>query len=125
MHRRAAAARDGAVVGHGGWSSVARKLQKCLQSFHQPRPRRTLSEEDTDWRFAATLALTALPSVSFAEDASPLSFNLSVTSDYRYRGISQTRPSPPRQGGADYALPGGFYIGAWASTIKWIKGTGT
>jgi len=68
----------------------------------------------------ATLALTALPSVSFAED-SPLSFNVSVTTDYRYRGISQTRLKPALQGGADYALPGGFYIGAWASTIKWIK----
>lgn len=68
----------------------------------------------------ATLALTALPSVSFAEE-SPLSFNVSVTTDYRYRGISQTRLKPALQGGADYALPGGFYIGAWASTIKWIK----
>jgi len=68
----------------------------------------------------ATLALTALPSVSFAED-NPLSFNVSVTTDYRYRGISQTRLKPALQGGADYALPGGFYIGAWASTIKWIK----
>ena len=75
----------------------------------------------TPLALAATLALTALPSVSFAEDASPLSFNLSVTSDYRYRGISQTRLKPALQGGADYALPGGFYIGAWASTIKWIK----
>jgi uncharacterized protein (TIGR02001 family) len=75
----------------------------------------------TPLALAATLALTALPSVSFAEDASPSSFNLSVTSDYRYRGISQTRLKPALQGGADYALPGGFYIGAWASTIKWIK----
>ena len=75
----------------------------------------------TPLALAATLALTALPSVSFAEDASPLSFNLSVTSDYRYRGISQTRLKPALQGGADYALPGGFYIGAWASTIKWIR----
>lgn len=78
----------------------------------------------TPLALAATLALTALPSVSFAEDASPLSFNLSVTSDYRYRGISQTRLKPALQGGADYALPGGFYIGAWASTIKWIKDVG-
>lgn len=69
---------------------------------------------------AATLTLTALPSVSFAED-SPLSFNVSLTSDYRYRGISQSRLKPAIQGGVDYALPAGFYVGAWASTIKWIK----
>ena len=72
---------------------------------------------------AATAALTAVPSISFADD-NPLSFNISLTSDYRYRGISQTRLKPALQGGADYALPGGFYIGTWASTIKWIKDFG-
>ncbi len=69
---------------------------------------------------AAALAATALPSVSFAED-SPLSFNIGAFTDYRYRGISQTRLKPAIQGGVDYALPGGFYVGAWASNIKWIK----
>ena len=73
---------------------------------------------------AAVLALTALPTLSHAEDASPLSFNVGVTSDYRYRGISQSRVKPALQGGVDYALPAGFYIGAWASTIKWIKDAG-
>jgi len=72
---------------------------------------------------AAFTAITALPAVSHAED-SPLSFNVSLTSDYRYRGISQTRLKPALQGGADYALPGGFYVGAWGSTIKWIKDVG-
>ncbi len=69
---------------------------------------------------AAALAVTALPSVSFAED-SPLSFNLGAFTDYRYRGISQTRLKPAIQGGVDYALPAGFYVGAWASNVKWIK----
>ncbi|MCV2358159.1 TorF family putative porin [Paucibacter sp. TC2R-5] len=55
------------------------------------------------------------------EAASPLSFNVSVTSDYRYRGLSQSRLNPALQGGADYAFANGFYIGTWASTIKWIK----
>lgn len=73
---------------------------------------------------AAALGMTALPSISHAEDASPLSFNASLTSDYRYRGISQTRLKPAIQGGVDYALPAGFYVGAWASTIKWIKDVG-
>ena len=77
---------------------------------------------------ASGLALTALPQWSQAQtaapaepEASPLSFNVSLTSDYRYRGISQSRLKPAIQGGVDYALPGGFYVGAWASTIKWIK----
>jgi uncharacterized protein (TIGR02001 family) len=69
----------------------------------------------------AALAVTAaIPGVSLAED-SPLSFNVALTSDYRYRGISQSRLKPAVSAGVDYALPSGFYIGAWASSIKWIK----
>jgi len=63
-----------------------------------------------------------------AEEAKPaneVSFNAAVTSDYRYRGISQTRLKPALQGGADYVNnPTGFYLGAWASTIKWTKDAG-
>jgi uncharacterized protein (TIGR02001 family) len=46
-----------------------------------------------------------------------------AVTDYRYRGISQTRLKPALQGGVDYSA-GGFYLGAWASTIKWIKDAG-
>jgi len=81
---------------------------------------------------AATLATSALPAMAADEapaepaaaPADPLSFNLSVTSDYRYRGISQTRRKPALQGGADYAFDSGFYVGTWLSTIKWIKDAG-
>ena len=73
---------------------------------------------------AALTALTALPTVSHAEDANPLTFNVSATTDYRYRGISQTRLRPALQGGADYAFPNGFYVGTWGSTIQWIKDAG-
>lgn len=71
---------------------------------------------------AAALTVTALPTVSFAADG--LAFNVGVTTDYRYRGISQTRLKPALQGGVDYTA-GPFYAGAWASTIKWIKDGGT
>ena len=73
---------------------------------------------------AAALGFTALPSVTFAADASPLSFNIGAFTDYRYRGISQTRLKPAIQGGLDFASPSGFYVGAWASNIKWIKDGG-
>jgi uncharacterized protein (TIGR02001 family) len=65
---------------------------------------------------AATLALTSMPCASFAD----LAFNVGAVSDYRYRGVSQTRLKPAVQGGVDFTA-GGFYLGAWASTIKWIK----
>lgn len=51
--------------------------------------------------------------------------NVSLTTDYRYRGISQTRLKPALQGGVDYVNnPSGIYLGAWASTIKWVKDGG-
>ena len=76
------------------------------------------------------LAVTAAFSASFAqaEDKKPdneVSFNAAVVSDYRYRGISQTRLQPALQGGADYTHnPSGFYAGTWLSTIKWTKDAG-
>ena len=73
------------------------------------------------------LALAAaLP--AFADEpapADPLSFNIGGVTEYRYRGISQSRLKPALQGGIDYAAANGFYVGTWASTIKWIKDAGT
>lgn len=73
---------------------------------------------------AATLTIAAMPTLVHAQEASPLSFNISLTSDYKYRGISQSRRKPAIQGGIDYAHSSGFYIGTWASSIKWIKDGG-
>ncbi|MEK8030630.1 TorF family putative porin [Ideonella sp. DXS29W] len=73
----------------------------------------------------ATILASALlaPVASQAADTS-LAFNIGAVSDYRYRGISQTRLKPAIQGGLDLTLPQGFYAGAWASTIKWIDDAG-
>ena len=75
----------------------------------------------------AALALTLTFGTMAAhaqEAASPLSFNISLTNDYRYRGVSQSRLDPALQGGADYAFASGFYVGTWASTITWVKDAG-
>lgn len=72
----------------------------------------------------AALILSSLPAVTHAEDAPPLSFNVGAVSDYRYRGVSQSRLKPALQGGFDYAFPSGFYVGNWNSTISWIKDAG-
>lgn len=68
----------------------------------------------------------AAPAASAAAEApaDPLSFNIGVISDYRYRGISQTRFKPAVQGGADYAFASGLYVGTWISNINWIKDAG-
>ena len=52
--------------------------------------------------------------------ANPFSANVSLTSNYLYRGISQTGGKPALQGGFDYAHSSGFYVGAWGSSISWI-----
>ena len=65
---------------------------------------------------AVVVAAAALPSAAYAQ----LAFNAGAVTDYRYRGISQSRLKPAVQGGVDFAA-GGFYVGAWASTIKWIE----
>lgn len=69
---------------------------------------------------AGAMAQTAAP----AEPESTLAFNAGVVTDYRYRGISQSRLNPAVQGGADYADKSGFYVGVWGSSIKWIQDAG-
>ncbi|MDT6960551.1 TorF family putative porin [Cupriavidus sp. SZY C1] len=82
---------------------------------------------------AAAILLAAPFSQAFAQQApadaadaaapaSPHSFtaNVSVVSDYRYRGISQTNLRPAVQGGFDYAHASGFYLGNWNSSISWL-----
>lgn len=59
-----------------------------------------------------------------AEPDYTLSYNAGLVTDYRYRGISQTREKAALQGGVDFAHKSGFYLGAWGSTIKWIKDAG-
>jgi uncharacterized protein (TIGR02001 family) len=47
-----------------------------------------------------------------------LTGNLSLNSDYRFRGISQSWRLPALQGGFDYAHRSGFYAGTWASNVS-------
>lgn len=73
--------------------------------------------------------MTVAASAAFAQAKAPepdytLSFNVAATSDYRYRGLSQSRLKPAVSGGADFAHKSGFYAGAWGSSIKWIKDFG-
>ena len=75
------------------------------------------------------LAALAFSGAAFAQTKAPepdytLSYNVGVVTDYRYRGISQSRLKPALQGGIDFAHKSGFYLGTWASTIKWIKDAG-
>jgi uncharacterized protein (TIGR02001 family) len=72
------------------------------------------------------LALLATSSAAFAQTAPAaaapeVTYNVGVVSQYRYRGLAQTKGDAALQGGVDYANANGFYAGAWGSSIKWIK----
>lgn len=47
-----------------------------------------------------------------------LTANASVTTNYVFRGQTQTDDDPALQGGIDYTHPSGFYAGAWGSNVK-------
>jgi uncharacterized protein (TIGR02001 family) len=80
--------------------------------------------------FAVALVLAAMPLVSFAQDAEvveeesefPLSASLAATTDYVFRGVSQSDNGPAFQAGVNYDAPFGLYAGVWASNIDF--GTG-
>jgi len=56
-----------------------------------------------------------------------LSTNLSLTSNYKFRGQDQDISKsadfkPALQGGFDYAFSNGFYVGNWNSSVNWLSG---
>ena len=65
---------------------------------------------------ASAMALLATASVAHAQSQPEVSYNLSIVNDYVFRGISQTDDRAAIQGGVDVSV-GGFYAGAWASTV--------
>lgn len=64
----------------------------------------------------AAMAQTTAPTPDYT-----LSYNVGVTSDYRFRGISQTTFDPALQAGVDFAHKSGVYLGVWGSNVSWIK----
>ena len=61
-------------------------------------------------------ALLVATSVTAAQ--AQVTGNLGLTSDYRFRGVSQTQNAPAVQGGIDYAHKSGLYIGNWNSSVS-------
>ncbi len=65
-----------------------------------------------------TLIATALLATTSTAALAEISGNVSMTSDYMFRGISQTDNQMAIQGGLDYAHDSGFYVGTWASNVS-------
>ena len=65
------------------------------------------------------ISLLLLSGIAHAEDPAPaLTGNLSLNTDYRFRGISQTWKLPAVQGGLDFADKSGVYLGTWMSNVS-------
>jgi len=64
-----------------------------------------------------TTAIAGLLAASGAATAVEVSGNVALTSDYVWRGISQTDGSPAVQGGFDAGFDSGLYAGIWGSNI--------
>jgi uncharacterized protein (TIGR02001 family) len=50
-----------------------------------------------------------------------VSANLALTSDYVWRGVSQTNQNPALQAGAEYAHAIGVYVGVWGSNVDFAE----
>ncbi len=64
----------------------------------------------------AVAASAAFGGAAMAQDDSSVAFNVAVTSDYKFRGVTQTMGDPAISAGVDVAS-GKAYFGAWASNV--------
>ena len=71
------------------------------------------------WSAAFLYCLALLPGAAIAG----ASGSVAITSDYLFRGVSQTNGDPALQAGLEYAADNGFYAGAWGSSVSWLSDT--
>ncbi|MGK0299102.1 MAG: hypothetical protein ACI9XC_002730 [Gammaproteobacteria bacterium] len=77
----------------------------------------------TFYTLLALIAVITAPANTIAQNSGhDFSANVTLSSDYLFRGQSQTDNAPSIQGGFDYSNDLGFYIGAWASNISFAGG---
>lgn len=73
-------------------------------------------------KIAPVLAVVALGAAASAAQAEVTS-TITLTSDYDFRGLTQTARDPALQASLDWANESGLYIGAWASNVDFGKDT--
>jgi uncharacterized protein (TIGR02001 family) len=67
---------------------------------------------------AAGAAASGLAVAQQAPAPSPFTGNMTLASEYRFRGIDQTAGKPALQGGFDYSHQSGVYLGNWNSNVS-------
>lgn len=71
----------------------------------------------------SAFAQTAAPAAPAATPEHTLTGNITLATDYRFRGLSQTFKGPAIQGGFDYAHSSGLYVGNWNSNVSSLQYT--
>ena len=74
---------------------------------------------------AMVLAIGTMGAIQSASAEVTASANAALTTDYKFRGISQTNSGPAFQGGFDVGLGNGFYVGNWNSNVSFTGATGS
>src|SRR3954469_2625203 len=76
-------------------------------------------------KFVVPIALATAATASVNAQAqqaapapSPVTGNITLASEYRFRGIDQTFGKPAIQGGFDYSHSSGIYVGNWNSNVS-------
>ncbi len=64
------------------------------------------------------LALVAAAASATTVAAAEIEGNVTLASDYSFRGWSQTQRDPAIQGGFDIGLESGLYVGTWGSNVN-------
>ena len=102
------------------------KIALALAPAALALPMGALAQDATDTADAAQdEAPAADADAAGEEESSNLTWNLADTSDYVFRGISQTDLDPALQGGLDYSFGDtGLYVGAWASNVDFADSDG-
>lgn len=65
----------------------------------------------------ATTIAALIGGLTIASAQAAFSGNLGATSNYIWRGVTQTADEVGFSGGLDYAHDSGFYVGTWASNV--------
>lgn len=72
----------------------------------------------------ASLATAILAATGFCQLAqAEVSANFGATSNYLWRGVTQSGNAPSLSGGLDYSDESGIYAGTWVGTVDWTDET--
>lgn len=76
------------------------------------------------YRWGSVLAVIAAATAQAALAEGSVGGHVDVTTDYVFRGLSQTRGKPAIQADLHYQTDAGWFAGAWGSTVDLNRGQG-